>query len=155
MNSVTVANYARRFSRGRWSFLGPGSEKKWYRTYSDKPGGDWDKIAEIIMLNFAESGHSIFRATSALERVELRSNAKVKKSILFKGSEENIDLIWRTVISANHFSIYGAVTDLCRELSKDSRDSGKLDPNEYLETMEIHNDWCSHRRRVAGKLGAR
>ena len=26
-NSVTVANYARRFPRGRWSFLGPGSEK--------------------------------------------------------------------------------------------------------------------------------
>ena len=28
MNSVTVANYARRFLLGRWSFLGPGSEKK-------------------------------------------------------------------------------------------------------------------------------
>ena len=28
MNSVTVANDARRFLLGRWSFLGPGSEKK-------------------------------------------------------------------------------------------------------------------------------
>ena len=28
---------------GRWSFLGLGSEKKWYGTYSDKPDGDWDK----------------------------------------------------------------------------------------------------------------
>ena len=27
-NSVTVANYARRFLLGRWSFWGPGSEKK-------------------------------------------------------------------------------------------------------------------------------
>ena len=38
-NSVTVANYARRFPRGRWLFLGLGSEKKWYGTYSDKPVG--------------------------------------------------------------------------------------------------------------------
>ena len=27
MNSVTVANYARRLLLGRWTFLGPGSEK--------------------------------------------------------------------------------------------------------------------------------
>ena len=37
---VTVANYARRFLLGRWSFWGLGSEKKWYGTYSDKPDGD-------------------------------------------------------------------------------------------------------------------
>ena len=36
---------------GRWSFLGPGSEKKWYGNYSDKPDGDWDKTAERMMLN--------------------------------------------------------------------------------------------------------
>ena len=34
MNSVTVSNYARRFLLGRWSFWEPGSEKKWYGTYS-------------------------------------------------------------------------------------------------------------------------
>ena len=39
-NSGTVANYVRRFPRGRWSFLGPGSEKKWYGTYSDKHNRD-------------------------------------------------------------------------------------------------------------------
>ena len=33
MNSVTVANYARKFLLGRWSFLGPGPEKKFYRNY--------------------------------------------------------------------------------------------------------------------------
>ena len=34
-NACEVANYARRFPRGHWSFLGPGSEKKWYGTFSD------------------------------------------------------------------------------------------------------------------------
>ena len=56
-HSQAVANYARRFPRGRWSFLGLGSEKKWYGTYSDKPDGAWDKTAEQMMLNFAGTSH--------------------------------------------------------------------------------------------------
>ena len=76
-NSVTVVNYARRFLLRRWwSFLGPGSEKEWCGTYSDKPDGDWDKTVERMMLNFAESGHPVFRATSALERGELKKQRK-------------------------------------------------------------------------------
>ena len=57
INHRQVANYARRFPRGRWSFLGPGSENKWYGTYSDKPDGAWDKTAEQMMLNFAGTSH--------------------------------------------------------------------------------------------------
>ena len=60
-NSHRVTEYARRFTRGHWSVLGPGSEKKWYGTYSGKPDGDWDKTAERMMLNFAESGYPVFR----------------------------------------------------------------------------------------------
>ena len=86
------------------------------------------------MLNLAESSHPIFRATSVLERGKLRSKGEGKKSIHFNGSEENIELILRTIISANQLSI---VADLCKELSKDSRASGTLDANEYFETMEI------------------
>ena len=70
---------------------------KWYGTYSDKPDGDWDKTAELMMLNFAESGHPIFRATSALERGELRSKEKGKKSFHINVSEEHIELIRRVV----------------------------------------------------------
>ena len=67
-NSFSVANYARRVPRGRWSFLGLGSEKRWYGTYSDKPDGSCDQVAEQMMLNFSVSGHPIFRASSAFER---------------------------------------------------------------------------------------
>ena len=42
--SQTVANYARKFLRSHCSFLGPGSEEKWYRTYTDKPDGSWTKL---------------------------------------------------------------------------------------------------------------
>ena len=63
-----IADYARKFPSGRWSFLGPGCGKKWYGTHVNKPDGEWDKTAEGIMLNFAESGHPVFRASSALEK---------------------------------------------------------------------------------------
>ena len=61
-----VANYARRLPLGRWSFLGPGSEKKWYGTCSDKPDRDWGKTAERMMLNFAESSHPPFRVEATI-----------------------------------------------------------------------------------------
>ena len=40
-NAILVSIFAKRFPAGRWSFLGPGSEKKWYSTYIDKPRGEW------------------------------------------------------------------------------------------------------------------
>ena len=67
-NSVKITERARKFPQGRWSFLEPGSAKKWYGTHTQKPDGEWDKTAGSMMLNFAESGHPVFRATSALEK---------------------------------------------------------------------------------------
>ena len=43
--SKTIKEYADRFPRGHWSFLGPGSEKKWYGTYDCKPDGSWNRTA--------------------------------------------------------------------------------------------------------------
>ena len=45
-NSQIVADYARKFAHGQWSFLGPGSEKIWYGTHVYKPNGEWDDVAE-------------------------------------------------------------------------------------------------------------
>ena len=117
-NSQTVAEYASKFPRGHWSFLGPGSEQKWYETFSHKPDGSWDRMAEEMMKNFSRSAHPIFRASSAFERGELRSKGGRRKSIHFNGSTENIELLLRTVISANQLSIYGAIADLCDEIPK-------------------------------------
>ena len=70
-----------------------------YGTYPVKPDGDW----------------------------ELRSKEKGKKSIHFNGSDKNIELLLRMAISANQLNIYGAVADLCNELSEDFRALGKPD----------------------------
>ena len=54
---------------GRFS-LAPRSEKKWYGTHVHKPDVEWNEISEIMMLNFSESGHPVFRGSSALERAK-------------------------------------------------------------------------------------
>ena len=65
-NAYEVTDYPRRFSRGHWSFLAPGSEKKWYGTYDHKPDGSWDRAAGKMLLNFEETNHLVFHGTSAL-----------------------------------------------------------------------------------------
>ena len=120
---MNVATYAKRFPLGCWSFWGPGCEKKWYGTHVRKPNGERNRVAEIMTVNFAESGHPIFQATSPLGRGELKSKGGGKRTIHYNGSEENVELILRTIISVNQLSIYGAVADLCNELDPDYAES--------------------------------
>ena len=79
-NSLNVATCARRFSLGCWSYVGPGCEKKWYGTHVNKPNGEWNRVAENMMINFAETGHPIFQATSPLEG-ELKIKGGGKKPL--------------------------------------------------------------------------
>ena len=110
-----VSIYARRFSPGRWSFLGPGSEKKLYSTHDSKPRGEWDRVAELMIVKFGESGHPVFRSTSPLSRGTLKSKGGGKLSIHFCADGETIETGFRTIISVNQVSIYGAVAEMCEE----------------------------------------
>ena len=56
LSANLVSFCARRFSPGRWSFLGPGSKKKWYSPHDSKPQGERDRVAELMMIKFSESG---------------------------------------------------------------------------------------------------
>ena len=110
-----VKTFARRFGIGQWSFIGPGSEKKWYSS-ENSPQGAWDNIAEQMLLEFAESGHSIFRATTPLSTRSLKSKGRGKLSIHFAADQDAIDTIYRIILSVNQLSIYGAVAAICEEL---------------------------------------
>ena len=114
-NAQLVSLYAERFGRGQWSFLGPGSEKKWYSISEDSPQGEWDKMAEKMTLEFAESGHPIFRATSPLSRGQLKSKGHGKLSIHYCADLETIQTVFRTIISVNQLSLYGEVAEMCEE----------------------------------------
>ena len=100
-----VSIYAKRFSPGQWSFLGLGSEKKLYSTHDSQPQGEWDRVAELMMIKFSESGHPVFRATSPLSRGTLKSKGGGKLSIHFCADEGTIETVFRTIISVNQLSI--------------------------------------------------
>ena len=114
-NAQLVSLFAKRFGAGQWSFLGPGSEKKWYSISEASPQGDWDNLAEKMLIEFAESGHPVFRATSPLSRGQLKSKGGGKLSIHYCADQETITTVFRTITSVNQLSLYGAVAEMCEE----------------------------------------
>ena len=120
-NAQLVSLFAKRFGAGQWSFLGPGSEKKWYSISEDSPQGEWDKMAEKMMVTLAESGHPVFRATSKLSRGQLWSKGGGNLSIHYCADQDTIKTVFRTITSANQLSLYGAVAEMCEEYESLSR----------------------------------
>ena len=122
-NAESVKVFARRFGIGQWSFIGPGSEKKWYSS-ENSPQGAWDVIAEQMLLEFAESGHPVFRATTPLSRNALKSKGRGKLSIHFAADQNTIDTIYRIILSVNQLSVYGAVAAICEKYEGPPRQHG-------------------------------
>ena len=67
------------------------------------------------MLEFAESGCPIFRATTPLSRGHFKSKGRGKLSIHNAADQETIETIFRIIVSANQLSLYGAVAEMCEE----------------------------------------
>ena len=88
--------------------------KKWYSS-ENSPQGAWDHIAEEMLLEFAESAHPIFRATTPLLRGQLRSKGRGKLSTHFTADQDTVDTIYRIILSVNQLSVYGAVAAICEE----------------------------------------
>ena len=124
-NAGVVKVFARRFGIGQWSFIGPGSEKKWYSTEENSPQGVWDHIAEEMLLEFAESGHPTFRATTPLSRGILKSKGRGKLSIHFAADGDTVDTFFRIILSVNQLSVYGAVAAVCEEFESHQDGSGE------------------------------
>ena len=111
-NAQVVSIFAKKFGIGQWSFNGPGSEKKWYSMEGNSPQGIWDHFAEKMLVEFAESGCPIFRATTPLSRGKLKIKGYGKLSIHFA---ETIGTNFRIIVSANQLSFYGAIANMCEE----------------------------------------
>ena len=126
-NANVVSILARKFGIGQWSFIGPGSEKKLYSMEENGPQGIWDHIADKMLLEFAESGCSIFRATTPFSRGKLKSKGHGKLSIHFAADHVTIETIFRIIVFANQLSLYGAVANMCEEFESLQDRSGQLD----------------------------
>ena len=116
-NSTLVSLFAKRCPVGHWSFLGPGPETKRHSTYNERPQGEWDRVAGLMMIKFRESGHPVYRATSPLSRGTLKSKGGGKLSVHFCANRDTIQTVFRTIISVNQLSIFGAISDVCEEYS--------------------------------------
>ena len=102
------------------------------------------------MLTFAESQHPVFRSTSPLSRGTLKSNGGGQLSIHFCADEGTIETVFRTIISVNQLSIYGAVSDLCEECKSCHDRTGRLvvagqsDPLFVSSVMKTHIPLTNH-----------
>ena len=65
----------------------------------------WGHIAEKMLLEFAESGCPIFRATTPFFQGKLTSRGHGKLSIHFNADQETIETIFRIIVFANQLSL--------------------------------------------------
>ena len=124
-NAKVVSIYAKKFGIGQWSFICPGSEKKWYSMEENSPQGIWDHIADKMLLKFAESGCPIFRATTPLSRCNLKSKGHGKLSIHSTSDYPTIETIFRIIVFAIQLSL--AVANVCEEFESHQDRSGQPD----------------------------
>ena len=123
-NARVVKVLAKKFGIGQWSFIAPGYEKKWYSGEENSPQGAWDHFADDMLVEFAESGHPIFRATTPLSRGTLKNKGLGKLSIHVTADYPIIETIFRIIISVNQLSLYGAVANICEEFEAHQDRSG-------------------------------
>ena len=112
-NANLVSLYARRFGAGQWSFLGPGSEKKWYSISEDSPQGEWDIMAELMMLKICRKRTSSLPCHKSI--VQRSAQKQRRLSIHYCADLETIETVFRTITSVNQLSLHGAVAEMCEE----------------------------------------
>ena len=151
-NAKVVSICAKKFGKRQWSFIGPGSEKKWYSMEEHSPQGIWNHIVEKMLVEFAESGCPIFRATTPLSRSKPKSKGHRKLSIHFAADQETIETIFLIIVSANQLSLYGAVANMCEECESLHERSGQravlmgqsIVFSEIKAEVPLENDIPSH-----------
>ena len=152
-NAKVVSIFAKKFGIGQWSSIGPGPEKKCSSMEEDSSQGIWDHIREKMLLEFAESGCPIFRASAPFSRGKLTSTGHGKLWIHFDADHQTIETIFRIIAFANQLSLYGAVANMCEEFESFQDRSGQLDVlmgqsivlSEIKAEVLFENDILSHR----------
>ena len=79
-----------------------------------------------MIFKFGESKHPVFRSTSPLSRGVLESKGGGKLSIHYCADPGTVETVFRTIISVNQVSIYGAVAELCEECDTCHDRTGRL-----------------------------
>ena len=118
-----------------------------------------------MMVTLAESGHPVFRATSPLSRGVLKSKGGGKLSIHYCTDQETIATVFRTIISVNHLSFYGAVAEMCEEYESFHDRTGRpvvrgqsspsFVPSVIKTNVPLNNDDPAHKDLLWQRYGER
>ena len=73
-------------------------QRMWYSISEDSPQGEWDKMAEKMMVTLAASGHPVFRATSPLSRGQFKSKGGGKLSIHCCAQQDTITNVFAQLL---------------------------------------------------------
>ena len=98
--TMRQSRVTRKILPGHWTFLGPGSEKRWY---GDSQGGQWDRTANKKVQHFKETCHPIFISTSGLSRGILIQR-KGESTSHINGDSMNTELLFQKINSVNQVS---------------------------------------------------
>ena len=121
LSALLVSMYAKRFSPGKWSFLGPGIRKEvvfYSRIQTTRRMGQ---------SRWADDDGILRKRTPSFPCYESIVTRNVQKqrwwTIIKKGT---IETVFRTIIPANQLSFYGAVSNLCEECKTCHVRTGRL-----------------------------
>ena len=123
-----------RFLQGHWTFLVPGSEKKWYGESSYLPKGDWDSTANEVVQRFEATGHLVFKSTSALSRGILKRK-KGFETVHFSGDSSNTEFLFPSIHSENQLSTHGAAAKRCQQFGLTEEEKGRDDVSVDKSTL--------------------
>ena len=100
--------------QGRWSFLGPGTEKSGIQlTLTDHKENGTESLNR--WWSNSEKADTHFSETSIVPEERSKADGGGKLSIHFCADGSAIETVFRTIISANQLSIYGPVSAFCDE----------------------------------------
>ena len=111
-------------------------------TCTYKPDGKWDQQTNQMIELFAQRGHPVFRGTSALHRGTLQRKSG-RNTIHFTADSGNIELMLRTIHSANQLCVYGAVSSWCIDLAEkmQGQASTAVDRSISEDMNSYHHSW--------------
>ena len=78
-----------------------------------------------MVQRFKETGHHVFKSTSALSRGVLKQRIG-RCTIHFNGDSMNTELLFQTVHSVNQLSVYGAVANCCHQFALTDEEKGQV-----------------------------
>ena len=144
---------AKKFGIGQWSFIGPGSEKKWYSIEENSPtrsigtiwlkGCCWNSQKAVVQF-------SALRLHCPGEISKAKDTGKL--TIQFTADYPTIETMFRIIVFANQLSLYGAVANMCENFESHQDRSGQPDVlmgqstvlSEIKAEVPLENDIPSH-----------